>query len=61
MCFFDLATLSDTGCQFTTYYKNLKSAIVKLAWHPDNEILAFATMEGRVSSKGKRFEKIRSL
>lgn len=48
MCFFDLTTVTDTKCNFTTYYKNIKSAIVSLAWHPDNEVLAFGTLEGRI-------------
>lgn len=48
VCIFDATTVSDNGCSFTTYYKNIKSLIVCMAWHPEEEILAFGTMEGRV-------------
>lgn len=50
LCFFDLTTTTDTSCSFTTHYKSTKSAVVCLAWHPEQEVLAFGTMEGRVSS-----------
>lgn len=49
ICFFDLASVTDSSCSFSTYYKNIKSPIVCLAWHPTEvDILAFATLEGRV-------------
>lgn len=49
MCFFDLTTITDSDCGISRYYKNIKSAVVCLAWHPKEEILAFGTIEGRVS------------
>lgn len=50
LCFFDLTTTSDTSCSFTTNHQNTKSSVVCLAWHPELEVLAFGTMEGRVST-----------
>lgn len=50
MSIVDLPGVSDDFCPMKTFNKNIKNYIVSMAWHPEfEEILAFGTMEGRVS------------